>query len=92
MMNRRTFAGALGAAVRGINIRDLKRARIPVPPRGEQDAIASTLDRQADDFSRLDARCREAISLLNEHRSALITAAVTGQIEVASRIAHEVAA
>ena len=35
---------SLGAAVRGINIFDLKRARIPVPPRSEQNAIADHLE------------------------------------------------
>ena len=36
-------AGALGATVQGINIRDLKRAVLPVPPRETQELIADYL-------------------------------------------------
>jgi type I restriction enzyme S subunit len=35
---------SMGAAVRGINIFDLKRAQIPVPPRSEQNRIATFLE------------------------------------------------
>jgi type I restriction enzyme S subunit len=45
-------AGALGATIRGVNIRDLKRASIPVPPRVEQASIAKVLERET---SRIDA-------------------------------------
>ena len=37
-------SGALGATIKGINIRDLKRALIPVPPIEEQFAIASFVE------------------------------------------------
>jgi len=36
-------AGIVGATVKGINIRDLKRPLLPVPPAGEQEAIARDL-------------------------------------------------
>jgi type I restriction enzyme S subunit len=73
---------SLGAAVRGINIYELDRARIPVPPQEEREAIASFL---SDALSRLGAMASQsenAIALLRERRSALIAAAVTGQIDV----------
>jgi type I restriction enzyme S subunit len=75
-------AGALGATIRGINIRDLKRASIPVPPRGEQEAIAVFLEREIAKLDALVAKVREAIALLKEYRTALISAAVTGKIDV----------
>ena len=34
-------AGAVGATIRGINVRDLKRVRIPVPPARPQSEIAA---------------------------------------------------
>jgi type I restriction enzyme S subunit len=73
---------SLGAAVRGINIFDLKRARVPVPPPAEQDAIADYLDRVMAALDDLRSEAEDAIVLLQERRSALISADVTGKIDV----------
>jgi len=75
-------AGALGATIRGINIRDLKRASIPVPPLAEQQAIAAFLDGETARIDALVATVRDAIERLKELRTALISAAVTGKIDV----------
>lgn len=75
-------AGALGATIRGINIRDLKRAAIPVPPPGEQRLIAAFLDRETEELDALLRKIRAAIAHLHELRTALISAAVTGKIDV----------
>lgn len=56
--------------------------QLPIPPQAEQIEIAEFLSRET---ARLDALCAEAaraIDLLKERRSALIAAAVTGQIDV----------
>ncbi|UYO54621.1 restriction endonuclease subunit S [Rhodopseudomonas palustris] len=73
---------SLGAAVRGINIFELKRARIPVPPPAEQQRIADYLDQELAAFDALRAAAEDAIALLQERRAALISAAVTGKIDV----------
>ena len=75
-------AGALGATIKGINIRDLKRALIPVPPKCEQERMASYLDTETARFDALSAKVREAIDHLREFRTALISAGVTGKIDV----------
>jgi type I restriction enzyme S subunit len=75
-------AGSVGATIRGINIFSLKRAVLPVPPRGEQVAIRRFLDIQTAKLDALLDSVREAVARLREYRSALITAAVTGQIDV----------
>ena len=75
-------AGALGATIKGINIRDLKRALVPVPPECEQQRIASFLDTQSARFNALAAKVQDATSHLKEFRVALISAAVTGEIDV----------
>ncbi len=80
-------AGAMGATIRGINIRDLKRASIPVPPREEQELIAKFLDWETGRIDALIARVREAIDRLKELRTALISAAVTGKIDVREEVA-----
>ncbi len=74
--------GSLGAAVRGINIFDLKRARIPVPPTAEQAEIATFLDHELSQLEILAREASKGISLLTERRSALISATVTGKIDV----------
>jgi len=75
-------AGAVGATIRGINIFSLKRADLPVPPQGEQVAIRQYLDLQTRRMDELVESVRGAIERLREYRSALSTAAVTGQIDV----------
>jgi type I restriction enzyme S subunit len=75
-------AKATGATIRGINIMDLKRAALPVPPLQEQQQIAERLDFIIGKLDRLEKEAGEAITLMQEHRSALISAAVTGKIDV----------
>lgn len=75
-------AGALGATIRGINIRDLKRILMPVPPSIEQRAIADYIQGETAKLDNLAAKVREAIERLKELRAALISAAVTGRIDV----------
>lgn len=60
--------------------------RLPVPPLGEQRAIAVHLDAQAAKFDALRDDAQRGIALLKERRSVLITAAVTGQIDVRDTI------
>ena len=74
--------GALGATIRGINIRDLKRTRIPVPPLSEQQDIADYVESETAKLDALVAKVQEAIVRLKELRTALISAAVTGRIDV----------
>jgi len=75
-------AKATGATIRGINIRDLKRGVVPVPPRPEQETIAAYLDSVTVKMSTIVAKCRESVQRLQEHRRALISAAVMGKIDV----------
>lgn len=55
---------------------------VPCPPLPEQRAIADFLDRETGKIDRLVVKVEEAIERLQEYRSALITAAVTGKIDV----------
>lgn len=73
---------SLGAAVRGINIFDLKRVYIPTPPSAEQTQIADALRLHEERLTELKAKVLSHADRLKEYRSALITAAVTGQIDV----------
>ncbi len=54
----------------------------PVPPINEQKAIASFLDRETTKIDALVAKIKDGIEKLTEYRTALISAAVTGKIDV----------
>jgi len=71
-----------GATLKTIGIPDVKRFVVPVPPLGEQDAIIRRADAVRQSASGAVQRLRAQIDLLVEHRQALITAAVTGELEV----------
>lgn len=55
---------------------------IPVPPVAEQDEILDFLSDELRQLDTLTAEAQRAVALLMERRSALISAAVTGQIDV----------
>jgi len=55
---------------------------VAVPPTSEQEAIVGSIEEHAVRFDELVGEATKLISLLQERRSALISAAVTGQIDV----------
>jgi type I restriction enzyme S subunit len=55
---------------------------VPRPPLVEQVAIAAYLDAETARTDMLVSKEEEAIERLGEYRTALITAAVTGKIDV----------
>jgi type I restriction enzyme S subunit len=75
------------AAVPGIDRNDIHVLPIGVPPRHEQTAIVEFLEIQTAKFDTLTAEAQRAIDLLQERRTALISAAVTGQIDVRKQVA-----
>ena len=61
---------------------DLYSFRVAVPPVNEQSQIAEYLDAAVNRFDELISEGDNGIALLQERRSALISAAVTGNIDV----------
>ena len=61
---------------------DVKNISVPVPPPDEQNAIATHLDALARNAQKVKSSILSAIDRLREYRSALITAAVTGQLDL----------
>lgn len=76
----------------GLSLGDVSNAPLCVPDVAEQVRIVAELDEHQELFVSASTKARQMVDLLTEHRSALITAAVTGQIEVAANIAAEAAA
>ncbi|MBD3619116.1 MAG: restriction endonuclease subunit S [Chromatiales bacterium] len=71
-----------GAALRRLSIQNLLKVWGTFPPLKEQVEITNHLLSKLDRFAQLSERAQLMISLLKEHRTALISAAVTGKIDV----------
>jgi type I restriction enzyme S subunit len=80
-----------GAAQEQFNIAHAVNFWMPTPPQTEQDKIVDYLESETEKFDTLTADAERAIELLQERRTALISAAVTGQIDV-RQLAQGVAA
>ncbi|PMB98994.1 restriction endonuclease subunit S [Brevibacterium luteolum] len=68
--------------VPSLNMDGLREFHVPVPEMRLQVEVAARLDEQISRIDTLIAKAEEHIALAKERRSALITAAVTGQIDV----------
>ncbi len=75
------------AAQPHLNAEELGDTLFSVPPSTEQHAIANYLDRETAKSDALVSRIREGIEKLREYSAALISAAVTGKIDVRGEIA-----
>ena len=71
-----------GATVESLEIDLVAQTPIPLPEECEQRSIAAFLDRESAKIDALMSKIREAITSLREYRTALISAAVTGKIDV----------
>ena len=61
---------------------EFKNIRVALPPIEEATAICAKISELEERFSAMSAESAESIRLLQERRTALISAAVTGQIDV----------
>ncbi len=71
-----------GVSVPHISPDQIKSFVVPVPPRQEQDEIVDHVRELGGRHSALIQTALEKIDLLQARRTAIITAAVTGQIDV----------
>ena len=71
-----------GTTVESIEMEYVLSSSLPTPPISEQTAIATYLDRETAKLDKLTSKVEQAIERLQEYRTALITAAVTGEIDV----------
>lgn len=71
-----------GAAQKQFNVADAIEFVFPVPTKNEQDNIAAFVHDSLLRFNRLSDKAEKQIELLQERRTALISAAVTGKIDV----------
>lgn len=74
-----------GSTIAHLTSEKLRGLRVPTPPVAEQRAIADHLDHETARIDEVIAKTERFIELTRERRSALITAAVTGQIDVSTK-------
>lgn len=72
----------LTSTINQLTIGNLHSMEIPIPPKKEQDEIEKYLKTKMIDFDKLISKAEQAIQLMQERRTALISAAVTGKIDV----------
>ena len=76
-----------GATSPHVNVDTIRNYWLTEPPLIEQAAIATYIDCETSKIDTLIAKIREGIDRLKEYRTALISAAVTGKIDVREEVA-----
>lgn len=71
-----------GPTMDNLNTETLGRVRIPVPPVNEQSEVLKYVENVSGKYASLVSKAETAIRLMQERRTALISAAVTGKIDV----------
>jgi type I restriction enzyme S subunit len=72
----------LGTTFSRINVAQILELRVPAPDPSHQRELSSKFDRERQRMDRLASSLACQVDLLAEYREALITAAVTGEIDV----------
>ncbi len=75
-----------GSAQPKLTRSNLGEVRVPVPPHPQQLQIVEGVNHKVSELESLISRIGDAISCLQEYRAALISAAVTGQIDVRDEV------
>lgn len=78
-----------GAILSGINSETIANIIVMLPPIAEQDELLIFIQKKIGVFDTGISDCRQAINLLKERRSAFISAAVTGKIDVRQAVQQE---
>lgn len=87
MMAFRVLSKGLGTGQSGfmrLNADRFGEVRLAIPDYDEQKRISEVIERRIEEVGRVQSMTTDSIELLKELRFALITAAVTGQIDVAN--------
>ena len=71
-----------GSTFDEVSIANVRELTVPVPPLDEQRAIADHLDETTAQIDALIERVRDGVERLREYRTALLSAAVTGEVDV----------
>jgi type I restriction enzyme S subunit len=73
---------SVSAAQPGLSVDNIKNLPVPVPSKNEQSAIVHHIETQCSHIDAIIAKFKQQIKLFKEYRTALISEAVTGKIDV----------
>lgn len=88
---RETVRRTGGSTQINLNTHLIKQLAVPVPPKGEVEEITKLIFELRHGYRALEKEAERAIELLLERRSSLISAAVTGKIDVRGLLKTEAA-
>ena len=74
------------ATIQNVSAEKYNNFSLFIPPKQEQNRIIAYLDKETAKIDTLIEKCEMAIELLKERRTALISAAVTGKIDVRNAV------
>jgi type I restriction enzyme S subunit len=83
------FSTAGSSTIAHLTGEQLRKYRFPKPPLPEQSVIVRCLDDKTSEIDKLTEEAESGIILLQERRTALISAAVTGKIDVRGLVAAQ---
>lgn len=72
----------VGGGQGNLNVKNVERYRIPLPPVEEQKTIIAYLDKYRLEMDNLISKYQKQIDLMQEYRTSLISHAVTGKIDI----------
>lgn len=72
----------VGGGQGNLNVKNVERYRIPLPPIDEQREIVEYLNNYRSETDELISKYQKQIELMQEYRTAIISQAVTGKIDV----------
>jgi type I restriction enzyme S subunit len=83
LVQSQVFANENGTSREGLNFQQVADLLIPCPPNlAEQDAVAQSVNARSRGIDGAMGKVRDSIATLREYRTALISAAVTGKIDL----------
>ena len=90
-VHQERFSGGVAkATIAHLPAETFRQYRFAYPPYDEQLEISAYLDEMSSKFEAIESSAQRQVELLKERRTALISAAVTGKIDVRGfNLAHE---
>ena len=82
LLPKEVLYGGASSTVPSLRMHMLEDLQIPLPPLAEQRRIADEIDRETAEIDSMLSDITKLRDLLSERRAALISAAVTGQIDI----------
>jgi type I restriction enzyme, S subunit len=78
----RAISDDSGSTKGALTCEDIKRFKLPIPPREEQDALLSCVRAETRTIDATTAQLEKEIELLREYRTRLVADVVTGKLDV----------